>query len=170
MAKNELDWAALASQRDAVLATTRTLIIGTGPETGDASSCPELGVTPSIRHNDHFFIYPSRLSAHVRVMMETGVAQFLAIEDEASAQNIWARKRIRFTAEIIEIERHSDDFYFLSDAFSARHGPTMSLIRDFADFHMLKLVPLHGVMVLGFAKAFRLEGGGLDIVAHLRES
>ena len=170
MAEKELDWAALAGQRDAVLTTARTLIIGTGPESGDDSSCPELGVTPSIRHDDHFFIYPSRLSAHVRVMMESGVSQFLVMEDEASAQNIWARKRIRFTAEIIEIDRHSDDFNLLSDIFAARHGPTMNLIRDFTDFHMLKLVPLHGVMVLGFAKAFRLEGGGLDIVAHLRES
>ena len=38
-------------------------------------------------------------------MIETGIAQFLAIEDEAKAQSIWARKRIKFTAEITEINR-----------------------------------------------------------------
>ena len=46
----------------------------------------------------------------------------------------------------------------------------MKLIRDFSDFHMLKLLPENGVMVLGFAKAYRLEGTSLDIVSHLRES
>jgi putative heme iron utilization protein len=46
----------------------------------------------------------------------------------------------------------------------------MDLIRDFTDFHMLKLVPTSGVMVLGFATAYQLDGPGLDIAEHLRES
>jgi len=46
----------------------------------------------------------------------------------------------------------------------------MNLIRDFTDFHMLKLLPVSGVMVLGFAKAYQLEGPMLDVAAHLRES
>jgi putative heme iron utilization protein len=103
-------------------------------------------------------------------MLKTRQAQFLAIEDEATAQNIWARKRIRFTANIIEIDRKNDEFDCLARLFAARHGPTMDLIRDFTDFHMLKLVPTSGVMVLGFAKAYQLDGPGLDIAEHLRES
>ena len=99
-----------------------------------------------------------------------GMAQFLAIEDEAKAQNIWARKRIKFTAGITEINRQNDQFSVLSDIFVSHHGPTMNLIRDFTDFHMLKLLPVSGVMVLGFAKAYQLEGPMLDVAAHLRES
>ena len=169
MAQKAPDLTELAEQRDRVLATVQTLIIGAPPEATDAA-LPELGVTPSIQHEGFFYIYPSRLSAHVRSMLKTGQAQFLAIEDEATAQNIWARKRIRFTANIIEINRKNDEFNCLAGLFAARHGPTMDLIRDFTDFHMLKLVPTSGVMVLGFAKAYQLDGPGLDIAEHLRES
>ena len=170
MTQDDFDRADLSAQRDKVLESARTLIIGAVPESGSTSQLPELGVTPAVRHDGHFFIYPSRLSAHVRGMIETGIAQFLAIEDEAKAQNIWARKRIKFTAEIIEIERQSNHFLMLSNIFVSHHGSTMDLIRDFTDFHMLKLLPVSGVMVLGFAKAYQLEGPMLDIAAHLRES
>ena len=68
------------------------------------------------------------------------------------------------------MNRQSDQFSVLSDIFVSHHGPTMNLIRDFTDFHMLKLLPVSGVMVLGFAKAYKLEGPMLDVAAHLRES
>tara|TARA_B100001093_G_scaffold277557_1_gene265277 strand:+ start:518 stop:1069 length:552 start_codon:yes stop_codon:yes gene_type:complete len=170
MTKDDFDRADLSAQRDRVLESVRTLIIGATPESGSTSQLPDLGVTPAVRHDGHFFIYPSRLSAHVRAMIDTGMAQFLAIEDEAKAQNIWARKRIKFSAEITEIYRQNDQFSVISDIFVSQHGPTMNLIRDFTDFHMLKLLPVSGVMVLGFAKAYQLEGLMLDIAAYLRES
>ena len=169
MAQKAPDKTELADQRNLVLAAAQTLIIGAPPEAEEAS-LPEMGVTPSIHYEGFFYIYPSRLSAHVRSMLEVKHAQFLVIEDEATAQNIWARKRIRFAANLVEIERKSDEFDRLSTLFAARHGPTMDLIRDFTDFHMLKLVPTSGIMVLGFAKAYKLDGPGLDIVEHLRES
>ena len=103
-------------------------------------------------------------------MLAAGKAAFLVIEDEASAQNIWARKRIKFDAEIIEIDRQSDHFNAVCDVFAARHGPTMGLIRDFTDFHLLRLRPTGGVMVLGFAQAYRLAGPDLAVTAHLRQS
>jgi len=46
----------------------------------------------------------------------------------------------------------------------------MDLIRDFTDFHLLRLQPIGGVMVLGFARAYRLEGAELRVTAHLRAS
>ena len=122
MTQDDFDRADLSAQRDRVLESARTLIIGAAPETGSASELPELGVTPAVRHDGHFFIYPSRLSAHVRAMVDTGMAQFLAIEDEAKAQNIWARKRIKFTAEITEINRQNDQFSVLSDKMNIMHA------------------------------------------------
>ena len=156
---------ALAGERDAILTAARTVIIAAGGE-----DVPEIGVTPMVRHDGHMYIYPSRLSAHVRQMLAAGRAQFLLVQDEGDAQNIWARKRIKITSKITEIERNSDEFNTVSDVFSEVHGPTMNLIRDFSDFHMLRLAPENGVMVLGFAKAYRLEGVAMGIVSHLRES
>ena len=149
---DDFDPVALASERDRLLGAARTVLMAVSGE----SDIPEMGVTPMIRHEGDFYIYPSHLSRHVRAVLSSGKAAFLVIEDEESAQNIWARKRIKFDSEIIEIE--------------SAHGPTMGLIRDFSDFHLLRLRPLGGVMVLGFAQAYRLEGETLDVTAHLRSS
>ena len=170
------DIAGLEAERDSLLRQARTLLmaavnVGEGAsEMPEMPEMPEMGVTPLVWHDGGMFIYPSRLSAHVRAMMEAGKAAFLVIEDEASAQNIWARKRIKFDAEITEIERKSDNFNAVCDIFAARHGPTMGLIRDFTDFHLLRLRPTGGVMVLGFAQAYRLAGSDLAVTAHLRQS
>ena len=163
---DDIDISSLEAERDTLLAQARTLLMAA---TGDGDQ-PEMGVTPVVRHDGCMFIYPSRLSAHVRAMLASGKAAFLVIEDEASAQNIWARKRMKINADIIEIDRQMDEFKVLCDLFAERHGPTMGLIRDFSDFHLLRLLPSDGVMVLGFAKAYRLSGPDLVVSEHLRSS
>ena len=164
---SDFDEAALSAERDDLLGSARTLLMSAAGEDRDL---PEMGVTPVVRLDDAFYIYPSHLSAHVRAMLAAGKAAFLVIEDEGKAQNIWARRRIKFDAELYEIERKNDEFERVCDAFATAHGPTMGLIRDFTDFHLLRLRPTGGVMVLGFAKAYRLEGEALRVAAHLRTS
>ena len=161
---NEFDPVALGVERDRLLAEARTLLIAAP---GD-DAMPEMGVTPVVRMDGALYIYPSRLSAHVRAVLGVGKAAFMLIEDESKAQNIWARKRLKFDSELVEIERNSDEFNAVCDVFADTHGPTMGLIRDFFDFHLLRLRPLVGVMVLGFAQAYRLSGEALDVTEHLR--
>ena len=161
---NEFDPVALGEERDRLLAAARTVLMAAP---GD-DPMPEMGVTPVVRIDGAFHIYPSRLSAHVRAVLAAGRAAFMVIEDESKAQNIWARKRIKFNSELSEIDRDSDEFNSICDSFAATHGPTMGLIRDFSDFHLLRLRPLGGVMVLGFAQAYRLEGETLEVCEHLR--
>lgn len=163
---DDIDIEGLEAERDSLLAKARTILVAALGE----GEIPEMGVTPVIRHDGDMFIYPSRLSAHVRAMLEAGKAACLVIEDEEVAQNIWARKRIKFDSELIEINRNSPLFNVVCDGFESRHGPTMGLIRDFTDFHLLRLRPTGGVMVLGFARAYRLVGPDLAVTAHLRQS
>ena len=163
---DDIDIAGLEAARDALLSQARTILMAAA---GD-SDMPEMGVTPLVWHDGAMFIYSSRLSAHVRAMLAAQRAAFLVIEDEADAQNIWARKRIKFNSELTEIERKTDVFEAVCDVFASRHGPTMGLIRDFTDFHLLQLRPADGVMVLGFAQAYRLSGPDLAVTAHLRQS
>ncbi len=155
----------LRDQRDSLMRARTILIAAKSQE-----DYPEMGVTPVIRHDGDFYIYPSHLASHVRAMLDQNVAQFMMIEDETSAQNIWARRRLKFTASLVDVERDSALFDLLCTQFAAEHGPTIGVIRDFSDFHMMRLVPTVGVMVLGFAKAFELRGRDLDIVAHLEKS
>ena len=163
---DDIDVAGLEAERDALFAAAQTILMAAPSE----DTMPEMGVTPLVWHGSEMFIYPSHLSAHVRAVLNAGTAAFLVIEDEGQAQNIWARKRIKFNAEISEIERKTDIFDIVCDAFASRHGPTMGLIRDFTDFHLLRLRPTSGVMVLGFAQAYQLAGPRLAVTAHLRQS
>ena len=157
--------ASLARQRDQLFAQ-KTILIGARGETGH----PEMGVTPFIYYSGALFIYPSRLSAHVRAVLAHRQGQFLLIEDEQMAQNIWARVRLKFDADVDEIDRKDASFAPLCDAFKTVHGSIMDLIRNFADFHMLRLRPRSGVLVTGFARAYRVEGEKFAITEHLKNS
>ena len=161
---NEFDPVALSVERDKLLAGARTVLMAAP---GD-DAVPEMGVTPLVRMNGAFYIYPSSLSAHVRAVLAAGKAAFMVIEDESKARNIWARKRLKFESELVEIERDKNEFNAVCDVFADTHGPTMGLIRNFSDFHLLRLQPCDGVMVLGFAQAYRLSGEALDVTEHLR--
>ena len=161
---NEFDPVALSVERDKLLAGARTVLMAAP---GD-DAVPEMGVTPLVRMNGAFYIYPSSLSAHVRAVLAAGKAAFMVIEDESKARNIWARKRLKFESELVEIERDKNEFNAVCDVFADTHGPTMGLIRNFSDFHLLRLRPCGGGMVLGFAQAYRLSGEALDVTEHLR--
>ena len=163
---NEFDPVALGVERDRLLGQARTVLMAAP---GD-DAMPEMGVTPVVRMNGALYIYPSKLSAHVCAVLAAGKAAFMVVEDESKAQNIWARKRLKFDSEVVEIERNSDEFNAVCDVFADTHGPTIGLIRDFSDFHLLRLQPSGGMMVLGFAQAYRLSGQALDVTEHMRSS
>jgi len=153
--------------RDKLLATAKTLHIAVWFE-DDTGSHLEQGQAPFIRQDGHIFIYSSHLSAHIRGILAGGELSFLIIEDEAVAQNIWARKRIKFSANIEEISRDDAAFDDMCDAIGTAHGEVMTLIRDFSDFHLFRITPIKGVLVTGFAAAYQIEGEDFELTAHLR--
>jgi heme iron utilization protein len=151
--------------RDALM-QLRTLYISVNSQ----QDSPEMGVSPFIQRDDGLYIFTSHLSQHVRDLMAQGAATCMLCADEAKSQNIWARNRLKFAVDAIEIARDDAKFGGLCDGFSAAHGPTMDLIRNFGDFHMFQLVPRDGVLVLGFAKAFTVIGSDFAIAAHISKA
>lgn len=135
-----------------------------------ADNMPEMGVSPFIRSDDGLYVYTSHLSQHVRDLIKQGRATCMLCVDEGASQNIWARNRLKFSVEVVEIARDDMNFNKLCDDFTEAHGPTMDLIRDFTDFHMIWLKPVKGVLVLGFAKAFTVTGANFDITAHISKA
>ena len=159
------DYQALERQRDQLFGQATLLMA-----VKDADGAVEMGVTPFIQHDEAIFIFPSQLSRHVRALLAQTHGQFMLIADETATTNQWARKRLKFNANIEVVSRGSDEFATLCDMFAERHGPTMDVIREFTDFHMLRLRPTNGVMVLGFAAAYALDGATLQIGDKLRSS
>ena len=155
----------IESARDKLL-QLRTLYLGIN----SADTVPEMGVSPFIRRDGGLYIYASHLSPHVRNLIDQGEAACMLCADESDSQNIWARNRLKFTVEVVEITRDDVNFDKLCDDFTSVHGPTMDLIRNFTDFHMIRLMPKKGVLVLGFAKAFIVSGTNFDITAHLSKA
>lgn len=157
----------IAQSRDALLKTARTLTVCV---TG-ADGTPDLGTSPFIRDDAGcFYIYTSQLSSHVRALLAGQPAHFMVIADESTSQNIWARVRIKFDAEVQIIARDSQDFNDIAAKMADPFGPTMALIKDFTDFHMIKLTPQKGVIVTGFASAYEVEGPHFTIGAQLVKS
>lgn len=155
--------------RDRLLATAKTLHMAVWFE-DDTGGHLEQGQAPFIRQDGHIYIYSSQLSAHIRGILAGGETSFLLIEDEATAKNIWARKRIKFSARIEEISRDDTRFEGVCDAIGTAHGEVMQLIREFSDFHLFKISPVAGVLVTGFAAAYQVKGEHFELIAHLRSS
>ena len=153
---------AILAARDALLAQ-KSLTIATL----DDSAVPAMGVSPFIRRHDGLYIYTSHLAGHVQALLAQKRASFVIALDEAETLNIWARHRLKFRGLVTEVLRDDREFSVLCDDFAVAHGNTMRLIRDFTDFHMLRISPENGVLVLGFAKAFCVKGASFDIFAHL---
>ena len=142
-------------KRDKLLTQARTLHI---------SSCNtevsqiEWGIAPFVREKGVFFIYVSELGGHVRSIINSNPVLFSIIEDEVSSQNIWARIRLKFSAEIKEIKRNSKKFPIIVSEIAERHGHVMHIIKEFTDFHLFSITPLNGVLVTGFGSAYEVSG------------
>ena len=159
----------VCKKRDQLLATARTLGVSVLVDEQDGPSA-DVGHAPFIRSEGCFYVYSSHLSAHVRALINGADARFFLIEDEATAQNIWARVRIKFSAQVCEIPRQDARFDSLCDAIGGQHGPVMDMIRNFTDFHLFEIRPEQGVLVTGFAQAFRVTGPTFELSEHLSKS
>ena len=151
----------------ALMSTAKTLLMSVPSET---ESLSEIGVSPFIQHEGHIYIYASHLSAHIRQLQGTTKAMFMIITDESKSQNIWARHRLKFQANVSEIGRNDPRFDVACDKIKDAHGPVMDLIRNFTDFHLFEITPETGVFVSGFGAAFSVSGADFEIGDKLRSS
>ena len=158
--KNEKSYKIAIRKRDKLLTQAKTLHI---------SSCNfelsqiEWGIAPFVREKGIFFIYVSELGGHVRSIINNNPVLLSIIEDEVSAQNIWARIRLKFTAEIKEIKKDSKKFSIIGDKIAERHGHVMHIIKEFSDFHLFSIKPLNGVLVTGFGSAYEVSGSDFKL-------
>ena len=153
--------------RDHLLATAQTLVVTV---TGD-DGVPDMSTSPYLRDDDGaIYIYSSALSAHLRALIGGNASRFMLIADETASQNIWARLRLKFQADIAVIERDSPAFTAMADRMEPHFGPTMTLIRQFRDFHMVKITPRTGVIVTGFASAYHVTGADFTIGSQMTQT
>lgn len=128
----------------------------------------ELGYAPYIFENNYYYIYVSELSAHIKLLLKKKMGAFMVINDETNSQNIWARIRLKFSADIEVIIRDSEEFSIICEKIIFKQGQTMNLIKKFSDFHLIKIIPSRGTFISGFGNAFSLEGQSLDVISKIK--
>lgn len=150
---------------EALLDQFQSVILGTA----GADGTPEASYTPAIVDEDrNFYIYVSELSAHTENILTQKKASLLVIEDEKSAAQLFARKRVTFQCRAEEIARDSDGWTSVTDRMKAKLGGVFEHLMGMTDFHLIRLTPEKGRLVVGFGMAFDVVGDQMDQLEHVR--
>jgi putative heme iron utilization protein len=131
-------------------------------------SLPEISYTPFLWRDGQLYIFVSELARHTRNLKAKPVLSVLLIEDEVTAKNPFARKRMTLRCEALPTGRDDGSAEAVLNAFEQRHGPTVAMLRSLPDFQLFRLVILEGTLVRGFGQAFSLDRA-LNPVEHLRQ-
>jgi putative heme iron utilization protein len=136
--------------------------------TVSADGTPEASYSPAIVDDARrFYVYVSELAAHTGNLMETGKASVLVIEDEGTADIIFARKRATFTCQAIRIDRHNEEWESVIARFEHKFGKMMGFLKTMEDFHLFRLEPSYARLVLGFGKAYDVTGSQMSEIVHV---
>ena len=129
---------------------------------------PDIGYAPYIYRDNFFYIFSSELSSHIRLLINKKVGTFMLIKDEKDTKNIWARVRMKFQAKVSIISRNDSEFQEITDIISIEHGNTINIIKQFKDFHLMKIIPTQGTIITGFGSAYNLIGKSLEVKSKIK--
>ena len=145
--------------KNTIISKNKSLII----TVNNKINYPEIGYAPYIFLNSFFYIFSSELSPHIKHLLYNKKGTFMIIEDENKAKNIWARIRLKFEAQIKIVDRKENNYHKICNHIETAHGNTFNLIKQFNDFHLIKISPIKGSIITGFGKAFILDGIPLEV-------
>lgn len=160
--EEEFAWA--SREMATLLEEQRSCVLGTA----SASGRPLSSYAPFWRDAEGaFYVFVSALAQHYGHLSKTERASVMVIEDEASSENLFARKRLTVDCACERLAREAADWSATLDAMEARLGATLGHLRGMADFDLFRLTPKSGRLVLGFGKAYRIAGKRLDDIGYI---
>lgn len=134
----------------------------------NAEGVPHASYSPAVIDDErNFYVYVSEIAAHTENLRKSGKASFMVIEDESLAAQIFARKRVTFDAKATEIERDSAKWQEIMGRFEEKFGRVVEQLKQMDDFHLIRLEPSDGRLVLGFGRAYTTSAD-LSQVEHLK--
>lgn len=123
-----------------------------------ADGMPHASTAPYVRIGNDFYILISTVAQHGRNLLSSERVSLLFAEDEAGCIQPFARKRVNIDASVTEIGRDDASFLQPLERFKAHFDSELvASLANMGDFHLFKLSPLCGSMVIGFGKAYRLN-------------
>lgn len=119
---------------------------------------PHASTAPYVRMENDFYILISTVAQHGRNLLANPNVSLLFAEDESQCVQPFARKRVTIEANVSEIIRDDDVCEHVIDLFKLQFDPELiASLSQMGDFHLFKLSPKSGSVVMGFGKAYRLN-------------
>ncbi|AQA19397.1 heme utilization protein HutZ [Halioglobus japonicus] len=137
----------------------------------DADGYPYASYAPFAIGEDCLYVLLSEIAVHGVNLQKNPRASVLIVEDEDSAEELYARIRVNYAMDVQQLEHGSDDWQTALDCLVQRHGDRPGNLSKLADFKMFRLVPTHGRYVKGFGRAFHLAGKTLvgEVLTHMTD-
>jgi putative heme iron utilization protein len=118
---------------------------------------PEASYAPYVTNDDgSYYVFVSGLARHTRDFQETGHVSLQFIENEDSAQNLFARRRLTLLCDVSAIPRESPVREEILEHFTENFGRLINTLCGLSDFQLFRLTPRCGLYVRGFGQAFRV--------------
>ncbi len=132
----------------------QTLILSTLNSQG----LPESSYAPYVRDEQGtLYIFVSDLASHTQNMLNRGRVSAMIIQDEKDCKNPFARERVIFDCDVIEIEAGNEHFKQHLSAMWEKFGDTVALLQSLSDFHFLALKPISGKYIAGFGQTYAIH-------------
>ena len=136
--------------------------------TVDNEGWPLISYAPFVvDDNRSYYVFLSDLAKHTSCLRESGKASVMFIEDEVTSKQIFARTRVVFQCDVMEMKPSSESTVQM-EMMQSRFGELMSTLRSLPDFHLFRLKPLGGSFVIGFGKAYTISGEKMDLLEHVK--
>lgn len=164
-ARTSIDEVVAQDMLHELVASMKTAILSTVGGTGQSDASYAPCITDEA---GHFYIYVSTLAKHTANLKRSDKMSLMVIEDESTAESLYARRRATWTCGIGVVERESEEFNSLIARFQERFGSIMENLANMQDFHLFRLTPEDGRLVLGFGAAFRMIGWEVQKQMHGR--
>ena len=137
----------------------------------DADGQPYASYAPYGIGEHCLYVLLSDIAIHALNLRNHPRASVLIIEDEDTADELFARKRVNYSVRAQLLDYDSEDWHQAMTALVSRHGERPRNLGEHSDFKMFRLIPQRGRYVKGFGKAYDLEGETLagESLVHLRD-
>ncbi|EGR2795028.1 heme utilization protein HutZ [Vibrio navarrensis] len=137
--------------------------------TVDKDGRPNVSYAPFVQNQEGYFVLISQIARHARNLLENPQVSLMMIEDEDSAKQLFARKRLTFDAVASVVERDSQLWQQVIGQMQERFGEIVAGLSQLEDFVLFNLKAERGLFVKGFGQAYQVSGEDLVDFVHLQE-
>ena len=133
----------------------------------DPEGRAEASYAPCVWHERDCYLFLSRLSRHCGNLERNPRLGLMLLEDDESAPNAFARKRVSLQGRAAIVARDDALFATVLKQFHGRFGEIMQVLESLPDFYLFRIEVEAGSFVRGFGQAYALDGEQLDRLRHV---